>query len=92
MTLPPKERKSFAESVASSRTDCVYLIRGNDSTGRAAWYYVLVDKPKKRVFETEARKGPVLLTDYGKIIISGYGEEAPDDVKKRMKDEYGFDE
>ncbi len=85
-------RKSFASSVSSSRTDCIYLVRGNDSTSRAAWYYVMVDKPKKRLFEIDAKRGQIQLTDYGKIIYSGYGENPPDDMKKKMKDEYSFTE
>jgi hypothetical protein len=87
-----EKSKSFADIVQSSRADCIYLVRGNDSTGRAAWYYVMVDKLKKRIFESDAKKGQIQLTDYGKIIISGYGEEAPNSVKQRMKDEYGFEE
>lgn len=93
MPLPPKQpRKSFMETVSSSRADCVYLVRGHDSTGRPAWYYVQVDKPKKRLFEINAKKGQINLTDYGTIITSAYGEDSPADVKKRMKDEYGFEE
>lgn len=83
---------NFTASVAGSRADCIYLVRGNDSTGRPAWYYVEVDKLKKKIFESDAKKGQIQLTDYGRIIISAYGENPPDDVKKRMKDEYGFEE
>lgn len=93
MTIPPPtERKRFTDVVNTSRADSIYLIRGNDSTSRAAWYYLQVDKLKKKLFETDAKKGQIQLTDYGKIIISGYGEQVPADVKKRMKDEYGFEE
>lgn len=88
----PAPRKSFASAVSSSRADCIYLIRGSDSTGRPAWYYLMVDKPKKRLFETDAKRGKIQLTDYGKVITSGYGEDSPQDVKKKMKDEYGFEE
>jgi hypothetical protein len=76
----------------ASRPDSIYLVRGSDSTGRAAWYYLMVEKLKKRLFEVEAKKGQIQMTDYGKIIVSGYGEYPPPDVKKRMKDEYGFEE
>lgn len=92
MINKPTDKKSFADAVSASRADCIYLIRGNDSTGRAAWYYLQVEKLKKKIFEIDARKGQIQLTDYGKIIISGYGEHPPADVKQRMKDEYGFEE
>lgn len=92
MIEKPPERKSFTDIVSSSRADCIYLIRGNDSTGRAAWYYLQVEKLKKKLFETNAKKGQIQLTEYGKILTSGYGEYPPADVKKRMKDEFGFEE
>ncbi|MBV8938840.1 MAG: hypothetical protein JO089_03250 [Alphaproteobacteria bacterium] len=87
-----KERKSFTDVVQSSRADNIYLVRGNDSTSRHAWYYVMVDKMKKRLFEIDAKKGQINLTDYGKILYSAYGQDPPDDIKKKMKDEYGFEE
>jgi hypothetical protein len=83
---------SFTASVSGSRADCIYLVRGHDITGRAAWYYIMVDKPKKRIFEVRAKQGQLELTDYGKILASGYGESVPPATKQRMEDEYGFKE
>ena len=75
---------SFVEKVKEEKRAAevsrIYLIRGNDSTGRAAWYYFQVDKAKKIRFEVESKRGQIQLTDYGKILISGYGEKPPDDV------------
>lgn len=86
------QKKSFTSAVQSSRADNIYLVRGHDITKRAAWYYVMVDKMKKRIFETDAKNGQINLTDYGNILYSGYGENPPDDMKTKMKDEYGFEE
>ena len=85
-------RKSFTSAVQSSRADNIYLVRGNDITKRPAWYYVMVDKMKKRLFEIDAKKGQINLTDYGQILHSGYGENPPEDMKAKMKEEYGFEE
>lgn len=70
----------------------IYLIRGKDSTGRAAWYYLQVEPGKKSNFEFDAKRGQILLTNYGRIIISGYGEYPPSDVKEMMAWEYNFSE
>ena len=87
----------FADRVRKEKTEMqaakdMYLVRGNDSTEKPAWYYLRVAQPKQRRFELDARKGQIQLTDYGKIIISGYGKEVPEHVRKRMKDEYGFED
>lgn len=83
---------SFAEQIPRRGADRIYLVRGNDSTGRAAWYYLQVKRRKKRQFEFSSCFGQIQLTDFGRIITSGYGEYPPPEVKKRMKDEYGFEE
>lgn len=86
------KKKSFTSVVQGSRADNIYLVRGNDITKRPAWYYVMVEKMKKRLFEIDAKKGQINLTDYGTILYSGYGENPPEETKKTMKDEYGFEE
>lgn len=80
---------SFADRVRRERSDNVFLVRGNDSTGRAAWYFLLVDPAKKAAFRKAAR-GQLELNAYGRIIASGYGADPPSDVRDRMKTEYGF--
>ena len=83
--------KSFAQKLQSSRAEGIFLVRGKDPAGRAAWYYVEVDKAKRDFFAKHAHATFNLL-DYGRIIISGFGEHPPADVVTRMKDEYGFSE
>jgi hypothetical protein len=75
--------------VRRERGSNLFLVRGNDSTGRAAWYFVLVDPAKKSAFR-KAFSGQVELTAYGRIINSGYGTDPPASVMERMKTEYGF--
>jgi hypothetical protein len=80
---------SFADRVRRERANNVFLVRGNDSTGRAAWYFVLVDPAKRAAFR-KAFSGQLELSAYGRILASGYGADPPDDVRERMKTEYGF--
>jgi hypothetical protein len=93
-TLPneqamPRSPRSFLNRLGAH---LIYKIRGNDSTGRAAWYYLRVEPLKKTVFERESRKGQIQLTDYGTILMSGYGENPPRDVVRLAKEEFGFEE
>jgi hypothetical protein len=45
-------RRSYAQRLQREQgSECIYLIRGNDSTGRAAWYYLQVNNVKKPRFE-----------------------------------------
>jgi hypothetical protein len=88
---PGSERpvRSYADRVRRERGNNVFLVRGNDSTGRAAWYFVLVDPAKKAAFR-KAFTGQLQLNAYGRILASGYGTDPPADVRERMKTEYGF--
>jgi hypothetical protein len=81
--------RSYADRVRRERGNNVFLVRGNDSTGRPAWYFVLVDPAKKAAFR-KAFSGQLQLNAYGRILASGYGADPPDDVRERMKTEYGF--
>ncbi|MBP3959083.1 hypothetical protein J8F10_27885 [Gemmata sp. G18] len=80
---------SFADRVRRERAGNVFLVRGNDSTGRAAWYFLLVDPAKRTAFQ-RASAGELELNAYGRIIASGYGAGPPAAVRARMRTEYGF--
>ena len=86
-----KDKKSFMDHVINSRGDLCYKVSGKDSTGKTAWYFILVDKDKKEAFLKKKAGDRYNLEDYGKIIVSGYGEEVPDDVKEMLSEKYGFD-
>ncbi len=80
---------SFADRVRRERSNNVFLVRGNDSTGRPAWYFLLVDPAKRAAFR-KAAADQLELNAYGRIIASGYGTGPPEVVRERMKTEYGF--
>ncbi len=86
-----KEKKSFMDHLINTRGDLCYKVTGRDITGRNAWYFILVDKEKKEAFLKHKAGDSYNLEDYGKIIISGYGDEIPLDVQEMLKEKYGFD-
>lgn len=85
------EKKTFMDHLINSRGDLCYKVTGKDITGRNAWYFVLVDKDRKEAFLKHKSGDSYNLEDYGKIIISGYGDSVPLDVQEMLKDKYGFD-
>ena len=82
-----KDADGFAEDVRKKRSDCVYLVRGKDR-GKAAWHYVLVDKGKKQMFLAAAKSGSLDVADYGEVLYSGWGQDPPADIKKKIDDQY----
>lgn len=86
------KKKSFTNQVIGSRGHLLYTLKGTDAeSGRKAWWFLLVDQEKLNKFEAALKIGTFNLEDFGKIIESGFGEEVPQTVKDRLKDEYGFD-
>lgn len=92
MIQPIQKKTSFVDQIASSRGSDIYLVRGKDTTDRQAWYYVLVERTKKRAFEAREGTPNLKLTDFGTILHSGYGQNPPEDIVQKMFDEYGFKE
>lgn len=87
-----KKSESFEEQMIRSRAgDLCYKVFGTDSTGRQAWYIVMLDPLKKDAFLKHKDGDKYDLLDYGKIVASAYGDTIPDDVKKDLADKYGFD-
>ncbi|KJV68929.1 hypothetical protein [Candidatus Neoehrlichia procyonis] len=81
-------RESFADSAKKSRIDCLFLVRGKDK-GRFAWHYVLVDKNKREMFLAKSKSGSIDVALYGQILYSGWGENPPEEIVKKIEDEYG---
>lgn len=46
--------------------------------------------PAKRAAFRKASSGELELNAHGRIIASGYDTDPPEDVRERMKTEYGF--
>lgn len=78
----------FAKATKKSRLDCLFLVRGKDK-GRPAWHYVLVDKHKREMFLAKSKSGSMDVALYGDILYSGWGENPPEDIVQKIKDEFG---
>ncbi|MBQ4875354.1 MAG: hypothetical protein HRK26_04525 [Rickettsiaceae bacterium H1] len=80
---------SRAEQVRRKRSQNVFLVRGKDRN-RSAWHYVLVDNNKRELFLAATRSGSLDVADYGEVLESGWGEDPPKSVVKRIEDEFNL--
>ncbi|MCI5049562.1 MAG: hypothetical protein MRY32_04445 [Rickettsiales bacterium] len=91
MAEPPK-KKSFADQIISKKGHLIHKLKAKDSTGRWAYYFVLVEPPRETAFmQAIEGDGMIDLEDFGKVIASCYGEEPSDDIKEMLKERYGFE-
>ncbi len=81
------------DKIISSRGHLVHKLRAVDTTGRPAYYFVLIEPYKEAAFQAALKSGRDTLNfkDFGKIIASCYGDQPNEEVKKLLKDKYGFD-
>ena len=78
---------SCADRVRRGRSQNVFLVRGKDR-GRAAWHYVLVDNNKRELFLAATKKGSLDIADYGEVLQSGWGQDPPENIVKKIEDEF----
>jgi len=64
----------------------IYLVRGKDK-GRPAWHYVLLssgDEDHVQGFKEQTRTGTIDVADWGYLIVSGWGEDPPDNIRDKV--------
>jgi hypothetical protein len=66
----------------------IFLIRGKDN-GRPAWHYILVPPENVKILKKQKAGSNIDVTDYGKIVRSGWGENPSDKIVKEIEAEYG---
>lgn len=85
-----KKIENYKDYCISLFSDDCYQVMGRDTTGKVAWYFILVDPDKIDAFLKHKQGASYDLADYGFVIASGYGESVPDDVKNELEHKYGF--
>ena len=67
----------------------IRIVRKKDQ-GRPVWYFILLedDIELQSNFEAQICTGTIELTNYGKILESGWGENPPNDIKDKINEEY----
>jgi hypothetical protein len=85
-----KKKLNYTNAMQSERPDHIFLVRGQDTSGESAWYYIMVDKGKRDAFRAQSGVHQLTLTDYGVILYSGFGEYPPEAIQQRMLEDYGY--
>jgi hypothetical protein len=76
----------------SRRGHLVHKLKAKDSTGRWAYYVLLITPRKERAFTAALKAaGSMDLSSYGAILASNYGEEPSSETRAEMKRRFGFD-
>ncbi len=88
-----KSNTIFMDKLISKKGHLIHKFRATDTTGEQAYYYVLMELQKELAFNRalETGSGTINFADFGKVIASCYGEHPTEEVKKFLKDKYGFD-
>jgi hypothetical protein len=85
------KKSSLFDEVIRSYPNLIYQVKGKDTSGEPAWYFILIDENKKEEFLLRKRGDNYDLIDYGSIVASGYGEDVPEDIQNILKEKYGLD-
>jgi len=89
---PANDKRSFVDQIIAKKGHLIHKLKAKDSTGRWAYYFVLVEAPREAQFLKAIKgDGMVDLEEFGKIIASCYGEEPSEEVRTFLKDKYGFE-
>jgi len=87
-----EEKRSFVDQLVAKKGHLVHKLKAKDSTGRWAYYFVLVESAREQNFLNALKSEETIdLEDFGKVIASCYGEEPNEQIKKMLKDKYGFE-
>lgn len=69
----------------------VFLVRGNDK-GRPAWHYILIENEEKYLDLIKQKEGTNIdVTNFGRIIKSGWGINPSKEVVNEIKQKYDYE-
>lgn len=84
-------RNPFDEKI-SKMGHFIHKIKAKDTSGKWAYYFVLVmPENEKKFLRALNSNGSLNLENYGSIVASCYGEKPTQEVKDYLKEKYGFD-
>lgn len=90
--MSDQSKKSFVDQIIAKKGHLIHKLKAKDSTGRWAYYFVLVEPHKEQAFLKALKSEESIdLEDFGKVIASNYGEDPNDEVKAFLKEKYGFE-
>ena len=84
--------RSFVDRLTATRAHLIHKLKAKDSSGRWAYYFVLVMPALEAQFLAAIESdGTVDLEDYGTVIASCFGEGPSEYVRDYLREKYGFE-
>lgn len=79
----------YQEEIMNS-LEIVQLVKGL-SEGQEFWAYMVMDPLKQEEYMARVEKNEIFdLTEYGDVLESGFGSEPPEEIRRIMAEEFGF--
>ena len=92
LPLPPAAAPQTIRDYVARRGHCIHKLKAKDTTGRWAYYFVLVEPDLEASFLTAIEgDGTLDLESFGRVVASSYGETPTEEVKRYLKEAYNFD-
>ncbi len=83
--------RSFADREIARQEHLVHRLKASDSTGRWAYYFIVVKPWRERAFLAAiGGKDDIDLESYGRVIASNYGETASPETLRSLRDRFGW--
>ena len=81
---------SKVEKLIAEKSVCVVLLQGNNLTGEPIWAYVAIRLIDLEKFMDAQKSGNFDPEELGVIVEAGLGAAPSDEIKEKMRQEYGF--
>lgn len=83
---------SFVDKIIAKKGHLIHKLKAKDSTGRWAYYFVLVEPMHEKAFLAALESNQSIdLEEFGKVVASNYGEEPSEEIRTMLKEKYGFE-
>lgn len=87
-----KLRELIRDIYVANNGHNIHKLKAKDSTGRWAYYFVLIKSEKEEEFMAALDSTENIdLEDYGQVIASNYGEQPSEEIRDFLKKKYNFD-
>ena len=84
-------REFFLNEYIKRMGHCIHKLKAKDTTGRWAYYFVLVESENEDDFLMAVDgDGTIDLENFGTVVASNYGESPSESVRTYLKEKYGF--
>lgn len=91
--LPAVAAPQTIREYIARRGHCIHKLKAKDTTGRWAYYFLLVEPDLESSFLRAIADDDAIidLEHFGRIVASCYGEEPSEEVRRQLKKNYNFD-